>query len=528
MNPTQHTPSQDSDPLELMTRAFDSGVGVILETNDFSALLIHLQQALRPFAEACAAEDDEADDAAVDRAARGLATHIAYELWNATPIPENHFRPRKMPRPERNAPCPCGSGRKYKQCCGAVDTPPLDLAPDDMLMRVIEQLPSDRLEERVARGAPPPVLCKIAERWFGEGRHDELVRLLEPLFADPARLDGLVAQAASLLMNTYAHLERTGDRDALIERLKTSPDRELRSLALQREASVLADRDEFPAAWRAFREAQRLDPQDPTFAHLEVLLLMAEGRKEEARSRANIWAADLLARSPGKEYLPLIEALHAIVEDEDDDGIDWDSEHSAEVNAALAALPSDYPARRLVLHVALEGIEPLIWRRLEVENWLTFNDLHTMIQAAMGWEDAHLHEFSVGDYRIGNAPDFDTPFDELVLPGEEVELGQVIGRHKGFRYLYDFGDGWLHRITIEKRLPSAPQRVPAVLIDGARACPPEDCGGIPGYQRILAALRGEIAAEGDETLEAYADLDPEDFALAPYQRIVASLFEPIG
>lgn len=209
-----------------------------------------------------------------------------------------------MPRPERNAPCPCGSGRKYKQCCGAVNTPPLDLAPDDMLMRVIEQLPSDRLEELVVRGAPPPVLCKIAERWFGEGRHDELVRLLEPLFADPARLDGRVAQAASLLMNTYAHLERTGDRDALIERLKTTPGRELRSLALQREASVLADRDEFPAAWRAFREAQRLDPQDPTFAHLEVLLPMAEGRKEEARSRANIWAADLLARSRARNTFP--------------------------------------------------------------------------------------------------------------------------------------------------------------------------------------------------------------------------------
>ena len=142
-----------------------------------------------------------------------------------------------MPRPERNAPCPCGSGRKYKQCCGAVDTPPLDLAPDDMLMRVIEQLPSDRLEELVVRGAPPPVLCKIAERWFGEGRHDELVRLLEPLFADPARLDGRIAQAASLLMSTYAHLERAGDRDALIERLKTTPGRELRSLALQREAN---------------------------------------------------------------------------------------------------------------------------------------------------------------------------------------------------------------------------------------------------------------------------------------------------
>ena len=172
--PTPH----DADPLELMTRAFDSGVGVILESNDFSALLAHLQQALRPLAEV---GDAGAEDVA--RTARALATHMAYELWNTTPIPENHFRPRKLPCPERNAPCPCGSGRKYKQCCGGVDRPALTQPPDDMLARVLEHLPPERLGELVARGAPPRVLAEIAEHWFDEARYDEVAGLLEPLFA---------------------------------------------------------------------------------------------------------------------------------------------------------------------------------------------------------------------------------------------------------------------------------------------------------------------------------------------------------
>ena len=61
--------------------------------------------------------------------------------------------------------------------------------------------------------------------------------------------------------------------------------------------------------------------------------------------------------------------------------------------------------------------------------------------------------------------DYDNPFDKGVLPGEDVELGQVIGRRRSFIYEYDFGDGWRHRITIEKRLPSDPLRKPAALLD---------------------------------------------------------------
>ncbi len=199
----------------------------------------------------------------------------------------------------------------------------------------------------------------------------------------------------------------------------------------------------------------------------------------------------------------------------------------AAADAPLDDLPQDYPERRLVLHIALEGIDPPIWRRVEVENTLSFEALHHVIQAAMGWEDAHLHEFKVGDYRIGMGDSYDNPFDDEVLPGEHVELGQVIGRRRSFSYEYDFGDGWRHRITIEKRLPSDPLRKPAALLDGERACPPEDCGGVPGYYNILEAKRTPRSAESREILDWLGPYQPGVFKLAKHQKQVDALFKRI-
>lgn len=495
------------DPLGAMNRIFDRGVGVILESNDFPTLLAHLQQALRPLAAAFAAEAEDATPGDVERAARGLATHIAFELWNTTPIPDNHFRPRKLARPERNTPCPCGSGHKYKQCCGAVDTPPLVLPPDEMLARVLGHLPREGLADV---GAPPQVLGLVAERWFDERRFDDVVALLEPIFADPAKLDERAEHAANILLNSYLTLQRCEQRDALLARLEKAPDRILRSTALQRAATIRSDCGDSAGAWQAFKEAQRLTPDDPTLSHLEVLLLLADGRRDEARARVEFWSAKL-ARDPDYDHHPLIEALHALVEGD-------------AIGDLLDELPRDYPERRLLLHIALEDIEPPIWRRLEVENTLSFAALHHLIQTAMGWEDAHLHEFEVGDYRIGNIAEYDNPYGETVLPGEEVELGQVIGRRRSFTYVYDFGDDWRHRITIEKRLPSDPLRRPAALIDGARACPPEDCGGVYGYSRILEAKRAPRSAESRELLQWLGPYQPEAFKLASHQKRIDALF----
>lgn len=496
---------------EMMELALDSGVGVILESHDFPALLAHLKRALHPLATAIAADAGVSDPDDLEAVTNGMAVHTAYDLWNATPIPENGFRPHKLAHPERNSPCPCGSQRKYGQCCGGIEHSGLMLSPEEMLVRVLDHLSQAGISAVVALGAPPQVLGLLADRWLENERFEDIVALLAPLFADLRKLDERAEYAANALMTSYLELQQYEARNDLIMRLKKSPDRVLRSTALQREATICSDNDDTRGAWRAFNEAQGLTPDDPSLSHLEVLLLLAEGREAEACARVEFWSARL-ARDPEHDNHDLIDALHALVETSFHDPLD--------------DLPQDFPQRRLLLHIALEGIEPPIWRRLEVENTLCFAELHHLIQTAMGWENAHLHEFEVGEYRIGISDD-DNPFDDEVLPGEDVELGQVIGRRKRFAYLYDFGDGWRHRITIEKRLPSDPQRKPATLIDGERACPPEDCGGVSGYQRILHAKQTPRSTETRELLDWLGPYQPEAFKLAKHQKQIDAMFKRI-
>ena len=514
MNTPTRAAGSDQTLQTLLEDALDSGVGGILESNDFPALLAHLQRALHRLAAAIIAQAGvPSTKADLDRTAHGLATQIAYDLWNATPIPDKHFHPRKLARPERNTPCPCGSQRKYKQCCGAGDHAGMNLMlpPEEMLARVLEHLPKSRLAEVAALGAPPQHLAFVADHWFHAGRFGDVLSLLGPLFADVSKLDERAEDAFTVLMNCYLELQQDEARQDLVARLKTSPDRQLRSAALQREATLCSDRGDRQGAWRAFNEAQRLTPNDSSLPQLEVLLLLAEGRDADACARVEYWTAKL-ARDPEQDNRHLIESLHALLANRLDD--------------PLADLPQDYPQRRLLLHIALEGIDPPIWRRVEVENTLTFEALHHVIQCAMGWEDAHLHEFKVGDHRISTSGDHGLPFSDT-LPGEHVELGQVIGRRRSFTYIYDFGDAWHHHITIEKRLPSAPLHKPAALLEGGRACPPEDCGGVHGYYRILDAKRTPRRAESREVLEWLGPYRPEVFKLAEHQKQVSSLFKLI-
>ena len=142
------------------------------------------------------------------------------------------------------------------------------------------------------------------------------------------------------------------------------------------------------------------------------------------------------------------------------------------------------------LKVTLLGTSPPIWRRLLVPADTTLAQLHDVLQAAMGWEDGHMHEFSIGQRRIGR-PD---PEDRLMgMPSAEnertVRLSGILGRAGSKAiYTYDFGDTWEHSIVLEKRLPDDPNLTHPVCTDGQLACPPEDCGGIPGFYDLVEAL----------------------------------------
>jgi hypothetical protein len=175
------------------------------------------------------------------------------------------------------------------------------------------------------------------------------------------------------------------------------------------------------------------------------------------------------------------------------------------------------PGKACQLKIELEGISPAIWRRLEVPGDANLGWLHAAIQVAMGWTNSHLHQFIAGD-RIFSDPLFEMNEFEGDPPvsDEHKTLLIDISPHTRsvFMYQYDFGDSWEHVVQVEAiydRQP--PEGKVAKCLDGARACPPEDCGGIPGYADVLEIIRDPKHDEYESTLEWLGGgFDPEAFS----------------
>lgn len=164
------------------------------------------------------------------------------------------------------------------------------------------------------------------------------------------------------------------------------------------------------------------------------------------------------------------------------------------------------------LKVTLKGAKPPIWRRVEVAGDLTLYDLHNVIQIAMGWYDAHLHQFIVGDEFYGMAED---DLDMDIEDENKVTLDSLGLREKSkFQYQYDFGDDWMHEILVEKILPRVPDGAYPVCLKGKGACPPEDVGGVWGYADFLEIIQDPEHPEHEETLEWIGEeFKPDHFDL---------------
>jgi hypothetical protein len=146
---------------------------------------------------------------------------------------------------------------------------------------------------------------------------------------------------------------------------------------------------------------------------------------------------------------------------------------------------------------------------------LTFEALHEVIQAAMGWQNYHLYDFEVGTSRLGVPdPEFGDDRSEDARRVRLRDAGLAEGRT--LLYRYDFGDGWEHDLIVEQVL-EAPREAPvrARCLEGARACPPEDCGGPYGYAELLEVLADPDHPDHKELGDwAGADFDPERFDAA--------------
>lgn len=146
--------------------------------------------------------------------------------------------------------------------------------------------------------------------------------------------------------------------------------------------------------------------------------------------------------------------------------------------------------RGLRLRIELTDTNPLVWRHIDIASDILLPRLHAVIQGAMGWDDSHLHCFRTGNE--ANPPRFITQFDrregDWGMPEDDVRLDQIVAT-KGdrFWYDYDFGDNWTHVLEVEQILSAAP--ADPTCVDGSLACPPEDCGGVWGYQELSDWVR---------------------------------------
>jgi hypothetical protein len=147
------------------------------------------------------------------------------------------------------------------------------------------------------------------------------------------------------------------------------------------------------------------------------------------------------------------------------------------------ASPSIY-----TLKITMFGIEPPIWRRIQVPNSIHLCCLHSAIQVVMGWTDSHLHQFQKAGKSWG-VPAFDE-FNEFNLIDESKTILANVLQAEGdsMTYQYDFGDDWQHKILLEQIVPATEVLKSPVCLGGERRCPPEDVGGIPGYEEFLEAI----------------------------------------
>lgn len=164
------------------------------------------------------------------------------------------------------------------------------------------------------------------------------------------------------------------------------------------------------------------------------------------------------------------------------------------------------------LKITLRGIRPPIWRRVQVRSDELLEHLHYVIQLSMGWTNSHLHSFQIQGVEYGvPMPEFD--MDGMEVRDEaKVKLCKIIpGEKFKFSYLYDFGDSWEHDVLVEKVMEANPDTNYPVCIKAKRACPPEDCGGIWGYQELLETIQDPEHPEHEEMLTWIGgSFDPDD------------------
>ena len=185
------------------------------------------------------------------------------------------------------------------------------------------------------------------------------------------------------------------------------------------------------------------------------------------------------------------------------------------VTALQEQIASSGSRRLFQFKITLRGAEPAIWRRIQVLDD-TLDRLHEHLQTAMGWTNSHLNEFMIQGRRCGDPELLDEDFDAAsCIDSRQTMMSAVLAVEAAplpFEYRYDVGDGWVHDVIFEGSPRLQPGVVYPQCLEGERACPPEDVGGLPGYENYLVAMADSGHPQHEEKLNWKGAFDPDSFS----------------
>ncbi len=166
------------------------------------------------------------------------------------------------------------------------------------------------------------------------------------------------------------------------------------------------------------------------------------------------------------------------------------------------------------LKVTLQGLQPPIWRRILVDDSVSLDKFHIILQIVMGWTNSHLHQF-VANGKLYGMMETDAFFDDEMEDEKKFRLRDILKKEKdSLIYEYDFGDSWIHEVMLEKIMPYDPDVAVPMCIEAERACPPEDVGGVWGYFDFLEAMK-DPSHPSHESYKEWVDgsFDPSEYEM---------------
>lgn len=265
---------------------------------------------------------------------------LGWTIAAAMPLPALGWKPHRLTLPGRNAPCLCGSGAKYKHCCQSLIEGAPRLDPIYLGSVVLQAMRPAEWAALPASAVHPDMVAGAAQDLMEQDRDRDALRLLEPWGKAPAPWKQARLELLDLLADLYLELDHPRKRKALAQAMVARGDAAVQSLGWQRLSMMASDRGEAAEARQAFENAQRLAPDDPRVALLEITTLLGSGDLERAHERADFHARRLSRLPQAAELAPQIEGLQALARGEMDHiaGTPWDDaddEPPADIQRAI-------------------------------------------------------------------------------------------------------------------------------------------------------------------------------------------------